>query len=244
MKQIDLNCDVGEGMSNDGAVMPFISSCNIACGAHAGDLFTMKKTIELAIIHNVKIGAHPSYPDRVNFGRKVIDISHQELTISLRNQIQTFKILVEKSGEKMNHIKPHGALYIEAITNQEVAELMIDVVKGFGNEFQLYVPFGSIIADLAQLAGFELMYEGFADRAYEDNLQLVGRNKVDSVLFHPEQIYEHVYSMIKNGNVKTITGNYQEIKVDTICVHVDNPGALEIVKYLSEQLGLKGIKIR
>lgn len=242
--EIDINCDLGEGMDNDEAIMPYISSCNIACGAHAGDSATMSKTITLAKKHHVKIGAHPSYPDRVNFGRKVLDISSSELITSIQDQVMSLKTLLAKSDNTLNHIKPHGALYNEAAINKEVASIVVTAVKNLEDDVQLYVPYKSIIAALAESEGIQIKYEGFADRAYEDDLQLVSRALNGSVLHDPEVIYQHVVRMINDQQVATISGNLKEIIVDTICVHGDNPNALGIVKYLFEKLTAEGISIK
>ncbi|MFT7033872.1 MAG: UPF0271 protein [Cyclobacteriaceae bacterium] len=241
---IDINCDLGEGIGNDGAIMPYISSCNIACGIHAGDSGTMSKTIALAKKHGVKIGAHPSYPDRVNFGRKVLGISSGELIKSIEDQVMSLKTLLTKSDSNLNHIKPHGALYNEAAINKKVAKSVISAVKSFGQEIQLFVPYKSVIAELAKSEGVQIKYEGFADRAYQDDLQLVSRTQAGAVLHEPEKIYRHVSKMINEQQVDTISGNLQQIIVDTICVHGDNPEAVEIVKFLFEKLKTEGIQVK
>jgi UPF0271 protein len=242
--EIDINCDLGEGMGNDEAIMPYISSCNIACGVHAGDSATMRKTIALAKKHGVKIGAHPSYPDRVNFGRKVLNISSDKLITSIQDQVMSLKAMLTKSGTNLTHIKPHGALYNEAAINKRVAKSVLAAVKSFGEEIQLFVPYGSVIAELAKSEGVQIKYEGFADRAYQDDLQLVSRAHAGAMLHEPEKIYRHVSKMINDQQVGTISGNLQQIMVDTICVHGDNPEAVEIVKYLFEKLTIEGIMVK
>lgn len=242
--EIDINCDLGEGLGNDHAIMPYISSCNIACGGHAGDSTTMRKTIALAKKHHVKIGAHPSYPDRANFGRNNLDISAEELTITIRDQIQTLRSLEVESQVQLNHIKLHGALYNEVTINQEAAKPVLEAVKNFGNKVQLYVPYGSVIAELAHLEGIQIKHEGFADRAYKDNLQLVSRADTNALLHDPSTIYTHVSGMIRNQEVRTISNKTIKILVDTICVHGDNPNAVEIVKFLYEKLTAEGIRVK
>lgn len=242
--KIDLNCDLGEGIGNDEAIMPYISSCNIACAAHAGNTATMRNTIALAKRHSVKIGAHPSYPDRGHFGRRVLDISNDELLGSIQEQVNDLKALLSESDITLNHIKPHGALYNEAAINEEVARVVVIAAKTLGDKIQLYVPYKSVIAELAQSEGIKTKYEAFADRAYEDNLQLVSRAIAGAVLYDPEIIYQQVIRMINDQQVATISGNFQKIIVNTICLHGDNPEALDIAKYLFKKLTADGIRIK
>ncbi len=238
---IDINCDLGEGAGNDALIMPFISSCNIACGGHAGDDDTMKETIKLALENNVKIGAHPSFPDSENFGRLEMDIPNDELTTIIIEQIIRLKTLVEEKGGKLHHIKPHGALYNRAAVNDSTAEAILDAMVAFEERYILYVPYQSVIATKAQERNIPIIYEVFADRNYNDDLTLVSRKQSNAVLSNPDQILEHVVRMIKERKVKTVTGKLAPIERGTLCVHGDNPRAVEIVSFLDK--GLKELNI-
>lgn len=233
---IDINCDLGEGAGNDALIMPYISSCNIACGGHAGDETTMKETIRLALKNNVKIGAHPSFPDRKNFGRVKMNMSNNELTTIIIEQIVRLKTLVEEAGGRLNHVKPHGALYNMAAVNDSTAEAILDAMEGFDEHYILYVPNHSIISSQAVERNIPIKYEVFADRNYNDNLTLVSRKLNDAVLLDPDQIWDHVIRMIEEKKVKTINGKMASIEPGTLCVHGDNPHAVEIVSMLNQKL--------
>ena len=239
---IDINCDLGEGEGNDALIMPYISSCNIACGGHAGDDATMKETIRLEMENKVKIGAHPSFPDRENFGRLEMNLPNNELTTIIIEQIIRLKILVEESGGKLHHVKPHGALYNMAAVNDSTAEAILDAMVAFDEPYMLYVPYRSVIAAKALERNIPIQYEVFADRNYNDDLTLVSRKLENAVLMDPDQIWEHVISMIREQNVKTISGKMKSIEPGTLCVHGDNPHAVEIVSLLNQRL--KEAKIR
>ncbi len=243
-KSIDLNCDVGEGVGNETELMPFISSCNIACGAHAGSMDIVKEVILLANKHHVKIGAHPSYPDRENFGRKVIDMPLDQLESSLIQQI----LLLEKTtksltGNSLQHIKVHGALYNISVTNKAIAQVIVNAVLKTVPNAKLYVPCHSIIEYIALQNKLKVVYEVFADRNYQDNLSLVPRSKKNAVITDVHKLVNHVFNIIENQKVTSISGKQIPIKAETCCVHGDNQKAVEIVKLLHHTLKLKGISI-
>lgn len=231
---LDINSDLGEGMGNDASIMPFITSCNIACGGHAGDEYSIRSTIQLAQKYQVKIGAHPSYPDKANFGRKEMDMSPKALFDTLFHQISLVK--EQLAGAALHHIKPHGALYNQAAISEQTAETIVNLVKEHFSESILYVPDGSIVAALAKHAGLKVWYEVFADRNYNDDLTLVSRKADDAVLHDKEEVMQHLRSMATSGHVKTKTGNTLPIKADTVCVHGDNPSALELAKEIFQFL--------
>jgi len=243
MKTIDINCDMGEGMGNEEAIMPYINSCNIACGGHAGDATSMKFTLELAIKHGVNIGAHPSYPDKKNFGRQVMKISSEDLTTTIEDQIRALKIITESCGGKLHHIKPHGALYNEAAKDKHTANAVLNAINNFNTEFILYAPFKSMIANMALDRGIKVMFEAFADRTYDDNLQLVNRSIEGSVLENKEDIYEQVYGIIAQQQIASITGKQLHLEANTICIHGDNPKAAEIAEFLYKKLNSNSIDI-
>jgi len=233
---MDINCDLGEGIGNDQQIMPYISSCNIACGVHAGSLATMKSAVLLAKKHKVKIGAHPSFSDRENFGRKEMFIPKSILKSQIINQITSLKEIVESEGEQLHHVKPHGALYNMAAKYNDVAMAVIESVKYFNEKLILYVPYGSLIAYKAREFQIPYFYEVFADRTYNDDLSLVLRDEQDAVLNDPLKIKKRVKQMIKEGTLNSIHGKEISIKLDTICVHGDNSKVIEIVKALSKMI--------
>lgn len=244
MQPLDLNSDVGEGVGNEALLMPYITSCNIACGAHAGDVATMDTVLQLAVDHQVKIGAHPSYPDRANFGRIAMDITPEALEQSLLAQLQLFQErLALLPGATLHHIKAHGALYNVSATDGTVAQLIVKVVQQTAPNAVLYVPYGSVIANIATAAGLTIQYEIFADRNYQDDLQLVSRSESNAVLTNTKEVASHVAQMVLEGKVQTVSGKLVPIQADTCCVHGDNEAAIAIVKELHHLLTQKGIQI-
>ena len=242
-KLIDINCDVGEGLDNEANLMPFISSCSIACGEHAGDEETIKKTIQLALQHNVKIGAHPSFPDRENFGRKVLAMPINDLKLSLEAQIKLVKRNVEELGAELNHVKAHGALYNLSAIDSKTAEALIEVVKNTANEAYLYVPYGSFLETLAKKNGLKTKVEAFADRNYNTDLTLVSRSQQNAVIIDPKLVAKHLLNMILDNRVISIDGVGVKMEAQTYCIHGDNPSAISILKKLIKILRENGIKI-
>ena len=243
MKVIDINCDVGEGLGNEALLMPYISSCNIACGGHAGNAHTMQRVIEIAMLHKVKIGAHPSYPDKENFGRRVMDISNDQLQFSIEQQLQDIISICLKNNIKLHHIKPHGALYNVAAVNKNIASVIIEAVKQKVQDAILYVPFNSVIESLAKEQGLKVMVEAFADRNYTTDLTLVSRAHPDALITDKNQLIRHLERMMINEEVIAIDGSRHKLKADTFCFHSDSPSAVGLLKYASEKLQETGIKV-
>jgi len=210
---IDLNCDLGEGLDNEHLLMPLISSCNIACGGHAGSIEIMDRVIKMALEHKVKIGVHPSFEDKENFGRVVLNISNEELKQSLIGQMELFKERAKRQEAKVHHVKPHGALYNLIAINQEKAEVVIESIQEVFEKVKIYVPY---------------------DRNYNDDLTLVSRKESNAILSDSNEIIEHVSRMSTQSKVKTISGNEKIIKADTFCVHGDNENVLEILGALQQ----------
>lgn len=233
---LDINVDVGEGLNNEAQLMPYISSCNIACGGHAGDLETIRKTVKLAKQHRVKIGAHPSFPDKKHFGREIIEMSSANLYTSLKKQIRSLLRVLKEEHLQLHHIKPHGALYNLAAIDKKTANVIIEVVKSIAYPIKLYVPYGSAIAKLASEQNIPVTFEAFADRNYNDDLSLVSRTNNHAILTDVKKIIVHV-SKIVSGKLEAVNGSEIEIKADTFCVHGDNPNAIVIVKRLREHFG-------
>ena len=240
---IDINADLGEGIGNEEMLMPFLSSCNIACGGHAGDRSIMQKVLKLTKQHNVKVGAHPSFPDRENFGRKIIDIEPTELRKSLLCQIQTLKTLADELGLELNHIKPHGALYNLITIDKETASIVVETIKDLNFEVKLYAPFDSVIANLAIANNIEVVYEAFADRNYNEDLTLVSRKLNNAIKHKKEEVLGHVLGMVKDEKVITVNHQNRTIKASTFCVHGDTKNALEIIRYLNSELPKNGVEV-
>ncbi len=231
---MDINCDLGEGLDNDEQIMPFISSCNIACGAHAGNVELMKTTVQLAKKFQVKIGAHPSFVDRESFGRKELIVPKHKLVKQIKDQISLLKGIVENEGMTLHHVKPHGALYNMVAKDKEIALTIIEAVQSFGEDLILYVPYRSVISKELKKTNSPFYYETFGDRAYLDDLSLMSRKEIEAVIENPESVLKRVKQLIDLKTVKTVQGNIIKIETDTICVHGDNPNAVDIVKSLSK----------
>ncbi len=247
-KSIDLNCDLGEwrtpeGAMLDEAIMPYISSCNVACGGHIGDEDSMRTTIQLAQKYGVLVGAHPSYPDQENFGRVVLEITQEELSESLESQILLFKNLVEETGSQLHHIKPHGALYNHAAKDEETAITLLSVIKKVAPNVPIYLPHGSISASIAEDFGIRVINEVFADRTYEDDLSLRSRTLSGSVLDDEADVIAQLRNMILNNQVLTYSGLLKPIKAQTVCLHSDTPGAVQLAKTIHTFLKSNGVKI-
>ncbi|MCM4163035.1 lactam utilization protein LamB [Arenibacter sp. A80] len=244
MINIDINSDIGEGVGNEAQLLPLISSCNIACGGHAGDIGTMLKVASLAKEHKVLIGAHPSYPDRANFGRTSIIMAKGELQKSILSQIGNLNTVLTPLGVALNHIKPHGALYNDLAKDSELARIFLDSIEKYKKKVFLYAPYGSKIAEEALYLGFQIKYEAFADRTYNDDLSLVSREDPLAMIQDPKAVKDHLLTMITKGRVMTISGKAVKIKADTYCIHGDSPLALQILAYLSKHLPKNQILIK
>ncbi|GAB1858567.1 5-oxoprolinase subunit PxpA [Flavobacteriaceae bacterium MHTCC 0001] len=240
---IDINADVGEGINNESQLLPLISSCNIACGAHAGTMEIMQDVVKLAKIHGVKIGAHPSFPDPENFGRTPMQMSRSALYKSIEDQVVLLLDILKTEGLTLHHVKPHGALYNLAVTDAQIAKIVVDVLKQLSAPTLLYVPYKSVIAKIALKQDIPIIYEVFADRQYNDDLTLVSRKEPNAVFHDTNQVYEHVYRMVSEGKVKTISGKLVPIKAQTVCVHGDNPKAINLANLLKTKLEEVGISI-
>ncbi len=243
MPIIDINCDVGEGVNNEALLMPYISSCNIACGSHAGDVATIDRVITLAQEYQVNIGAHPSFPDRENFGRQIMNISLEALEESLIQQIELLKERLHLQGGHLHHIKAHGALYNLSVVDKAIAKVIVNAVKKTAPKVMLYVPCNSIIEQVAKEEALFIKYEVFADRNYNDDLRLVSRSEKNAVISDLSQVVTHILTMVLDQQVNTISDKLMPIKAETCCVHGDNKAAIEIVKQIHRSLTQKGIVI-
>ena len=238
--KIDINADVGEGVGNESEVFPLISSCNIACGGHAGDLDSMLSVVRLAKKNKLKIGAHPSFPDKKNFGRKTMSISNDKLEKSLRDQIESLTSILVKENVKLNHIKPHGALYNFGSNDEQTARIIIGITKEI--KTKLYVPYSSLISKISIKEGVEICNELFIDRNYNSDLSLVSRDNSNALIQNSNEMFKHVNNII-NNKIRTIDDKEISVCFDTLCIHGDNPNAVKLIKELHLKLNAIGIEI-
>ncbi len=241
---IDINSDLGEGVGRDKAVMQFISSANIACGYHAGNDETMDKTIKLALENNVAIGAHPGYDDKENFGRTNMDLSPEEVKVLVRDQIKILKNKVELKGGKLQHVKAHGALYNQAAKNEMQARAIAEAVYEIDPKLIFVGLANSLMIDVAKEIGLRTAAEVFADRAYTNDGFLVPRTEIGAVIHDPELCKKRVLKMVQDSVVESIDGILIPIKADTICIHGDNPQAIELAKTIYDYLLGNGVLIK
>ncbi len=232
---IHINCDLGEGGGFDDQLMPLISACNIACGGHYGDRESVRDTVALAVRNKVQVGAHPSYPDVENFGRKSMEIGSEELKRTLKEQILRVKDEIEQKEGTLHHVKPHGALYNDIVKDWEKAEIVVESILEIDTRLILFVPPGSIVQKVAR-GRLKTWMEGFADRGYHADFTLVSRSQPNAVLKTKQEIFERVFSVAKNGIIKTVDQKELKADWDTVCLHSDTENALEILRYLHAEL--------
>jgi UPF0271 protein len=242
---IDFNSDLGEGAGTDMALMPLITSANIACGGHAGNENTMRATIELALRNRVAIGAHPGYPDRERFGRVPMEMPARELVESIRRQVDSLIGVASRLGAGVTHVKAHGALYNQAERDATVARNILFGVRAAtgGHELVIFAPPASVMFQEAGGMGMKVAREGFVDRAYEPDGTLQSRSVAGSVLTDPVDAVRQALSFVKEGGVTAVDGSFLEIAVDTLCVHGDTPGAAEIAQAVRDALAKAKVKV-
>ncbi|HJN79170.1 MAG TPA: LamB/YcsF family protein, partial [Flavobacteriaceae bacterium] len=213
---------------------PLIKSCNIACGGHSGDIDSMLRCVELAIINNVEIGAHPSYPDKENFGRIHLDIPALALKESIVNQIDSLISICKSHNTDLTHIKAHGALYNEMIRDSNLSNIYLDIIDIYKEKYYLYIPYKSEIEKIAVDRGFKIKYEVFGDRNYNDDLTLVSRKEEEALITIPEKVIKHISEIYYNNCVVSVNGNKKDVKADTYCIHSDTQNAEHILKSIKE----------
>lgn len=246
---IDLNADMGEGFGpyafgNDEALLRIVSSANIACGYHAGDPHTMRRTVELCLAHGVAIGAHPGLPDRMGFGRREMRVSPSDAADWLLYQIGALQAIAAAAGAAVRHVKPHGALYHMAARDSEIAEAVVRAVRAADSRLLLYGPPNSQLARQSEAHGLTFIAEGFADRAYRPDGSLAPRSEPGAVLEQPEQALGQALSLIRSGSVSCRDGGQAELAVETICLHGDTPHAAEHAERLYAGLREAGVAVR
>ena len=246
-KMIDLNCDMGESygrwtLGADEAIMPFITSANVACGFHGGDPHVMRKTVELAVKHKVAIGAHPSLPDLMGFGRRKMDVSRAELRDIMCYQTGAIREFARAAGVELQHVKPHGILYSMMETDQELAASVADVGIAAGL-IVMTLASGKYDATCRKM-GARVASEGFADRAYNVDGTLVSRKLPGSLITDPAKAAAQAVKMAMAGKVTTLDGVEIDISIQTICCHGDTPGAEKIVRAVREALEKAGCQVK
>jgi UPF0271 protein len=245
LTSVDVNCDMGEVTSGnqDAAFMPFISSCSISCGVHAGIWEVIERTAEAALAHGVSIGAHPSYPDRENFGRRSMVMDPDALMATLGEQLSKLGDRVNALGGEVSYVKPHGALYNDMYRDESLAELVLDAIVAAGAPRVVYGRSGSSVAGLAEARGFRFVREAFADRRYRPNLDLVSRAESGAVLASEDEVLAQVQSMVREATVTASDGSVVALGVDSICIHSDSPGALLAARSIHDFLRSNDVRV-
>ena len=235
---VDLNSDLGEGAGTDAALMPLITSANIACGGHAGNDNTMRAAIELAMKNGVVVGAHPGYPDRERFGRVPLEMDPRELIETVRRQIDAIAGIASRLGARVAHVKAHGALYNQAERDPAVARNILFGIQAAtgGHELVVFAPPDSAMYAEAKAMGMKAAREGFIDRAYEPDGTLRPRTIAGALVTDPAAAAAQALAFLRDGGVTTTDGSFLKLEVDTLCIHGDTPGAAEIALAVREAL--------
>jgi 5-oxoprolinase (ATP-hydrolysing) subunit A len=241
---VDLNADLGEGLGHDEELFKLISSANIATGFHAGDSDTMHAAVSAAKEHEVAVGAHPSFFDRENFGRKELKVSNQEVFDAVAYQLGIFQAIASAVGVQPNHVKPHGALYNMAVRDEKLADAIARAIHSVDPKLILFAPDNTELARAGESHGLQIACEVFADRNYLNDGWLVPRTRPDALLRDPKQAAERVLRMLREGQVRSVEGRDVKVRGETICVHGDTPGAVEFARELRTQLEKEGVRIR
>ncbi|MEW4416484.1 5-oxoprolinase subunit PxpA [Staphylococcus capitis] len=247
--QIDLNCDLGEAFGNysfggDKDIIPLITSANIACGFHAGDENVMNETIQLAKENNVGIGAHPGLPDLQGFGRRKMDIKPKEIYNLVVYQLGALNGFCKTHETRINHVKPHGALYNMGAKNKEIAQAIAQAVYDFDKSLVLVGLSNTLLISEAETLGLRTASEVFADRRYEDDGQLVSRQESDATITNTDEALQQVLKMVTENKVVSKNGKEIDLQADTICVHGDGAHALDFVTQIRKKLTKEGIDIQ
>ncbi|NND62269.1 MAG: lactam utilization protein LamB [Flavobacteriaceae bacterium] len=235
VKHIDINCDLGEGFPNDELIMPLISSCSIACGGHYGNFDSISKTIMLAKKHKVKIGAHPSFPDKDNFGRKLMSLTKNELTETIFHQLLQFYAVSEELEVEVHHVKLHGALYHYTAGDAPAADAVLDAIIATKSRPKLYVPYNSVLHKKAENL-LPLAFEAFIDRRYLANGKLVPRSNANATINDSKEAWNQLWNIVNGNEVISIDGQNVPIFANTFCIHSDHPNTVLILKYIHSRL--------
>lgn len=244
---VDLNADLGEStrtkrFPHEADIFPYLSSCNIACGFHGGDPVFIERAILQALQHGLRIGAHPSYPDRANFGRQPMDLPGEELQAVLRYQVCALKGMVESLGGALSYVKPHGALYHTLCGDERQALLAVSVFQSIDPNLQVMGLPNSALSRATIKSGLVFIREGFADRRYAPDGQLLSRKQPGAVLHDPAEVAAQVRQILMEGMVTTRSGSRLSLQVDSLCIHGDNPMSVPILKALNHFFQQSGIQ--
>ncbi len=245
--RIDLNCDMGElapgtNLNFDHEIMPFISSCNVACGFHSGTASLIENTLRSALALNVAIGAHPSYNDPANFGRKSLVVDSRILFADLRYQISAVKGMVESLGGELRHVKAHGALYNDMINNVDLARGFVNLVGEIDPKLSIIGFSGSCLQQICQKENRKFINEVFADRTYESGKQLRSRKLENALIHNSDAVLKQVGQFLKN-EITDYSGKTHFIKAESICLHSDTKGAVNLARQISNYLKTKNVEV-
>jgi 5-oxoprolinase (ATP-hydrolysing) subunit A len=244
MRQLDLNADVGEGLPEvDRALMPLISSANIACGLHAGNPDTMRATVALARQHGVAVGAHPGYRDAESFGRRPVELTHGQIVDLLLYQLGALSAIAVAEGALLDHVKPHGALYNQAEVDEELAAAIVAGIRIFDPRLRLVGRAGSAMQRAAGSMGHAFTAEAFADRSYRPDGRLKSRSQPGAVLTDPEQLAEQVRTLVTHGEVQADDGSRLQVAFESLCLHSDTPGAAALANRVRQELDRLGVRV-
>ncbi len=247
--EININCDLGESSKlhstkNDHFLLNIVNSANIACGYHAGDKLTMEKTIEISKQNNVSIGAHPSFNDRENFGRKRLNLSTKEIEKLITDQINILSEIADSKGMKVTHVKPHGALNNMACEDYELAKIISKTIASVNNSLIFLVPTGSQMEKAGKKFGIKIATEIFADRNYEDDGNLVSRSKKNAIITDPVIAKKHIIKMVENQALNCFSGKQIPCEIDSICVHGDEKNAVNTALQIKDGLLKSGVTLK
>lgn len=239
--RIDLNADLGEEYGDDAAIFPFLSSANIACGAHAGGSRIMDQALGLAARHGVTVGAHVGYEDKANFGRVALDVPQEALRASIERQIAKLQHLASRFGIDVKYVKPHGALYHRVATDVQQAQALVDAVRACDPTLELLVPFSPLLHGVA--APLRCRHEFFADRGYHLDGTLVSRTETAAHVVSVEAVVARTLRWLREGILESVEGKAMHIDADSICIHGDSPAAVAVAKALHDELTREGCRI-
>ena len=247
--EININCDLGEkskfhSIENDPELLNIVNSANIACGYHAGDEQTMEMVIQISKRNGVSLGAHPSFKDPENFGRKKMNLSSLEIKKLIFDQYEILQKIAQKYNENVTHIKPHGALNNMACEDLELATTLAVAIKEINKDIIYLVPTGSQMEVAAKKNGLKIACEIFADRNYEDNGNLISRSKPNALITDPELAKNHVLSMVKNQAINCLSGKQIPCEIDSVCIHGDNESSLATAKSIRDNLVDNGLILK
>jgi len=247
--EININCDLGEkskfhSTKNDPDLLKIVNSANIACGYHAGDEETMNKVIKISKTNQVSIGAHPSFNDPENFGRKKINLNSSEIIKLIVNQYEILQKIAQNHNENVTHIKPHGALNNMACEDLELATTIAKAINSINKDIIFLVPTGSKMELAGKKLNMKIACEIFADRNYEDDGNLVSRSKDNALIINPDIAKKHVLKMVKNQALNCFSGKEIPCKIDSVCIHGDNESSLATAKSIKDNLISNGLELK